>query len=260
MAGIQTPQTVHALERGLSLLAAINELSPASLAMLVDATGIPKATVVRLLHTLRQAGYVERAEEGYRLLPRIRELFSSVNRDSAPGQVIRRMLNDFAAIVKWPTEFMIREGATMVIEVSNRDTAPINLRRFEQTRFPLLHSASGIALLAWSKPRRREEIIRAALLQEKASERPTIIKATRRKLVEALERGYGVQDYDTPIQGTRAIAVPVFEDDVPVAGMALIYLRDVLPQNQIDNVLLPQLREMANKVSLHIVKLRRARD
>ncbi|MGD9919944.1 MAG: IclR family transcriptional regulator [Pseudorhodoplanes sp.] len=259
MAGNQ-PQTVHALERGLSVLSAVNEFSPASLSILVDATGLPKATIVRLLHTLRAAGYVERAEnKGYRLLPRVRDLFSSLDRESAPTQIIRRMLNDFATIVKWPAEFMVREGATMVIEVSNRDSAPINLRRFEHVRFPLLHSASGIALLAWSKPRQREDIIRSALLQEKSSERADVAKTTRRKISEALARGYGMQDYNTPIEGTRAISVPVFAGDMAVAAMALIFLRDALPQSQVDTVLVPKLKEIANSIGLQYTALLRGR-
>jgi IclR family mhp operon transcriptional activator len=251
MPAARTSQTVHALERGLSLLAAINESGPASLAVLVDATGLPKATVVRLLHTLREAGYIERAENaGYRLSPRVRDLFSSIDRESAPTQAIRRLLNDFATVVKWPAEFMVREGATMVIEVSNRDSAPITLRRFEHIRFPLLYSASGIALLAWSKPRQREEIVRSALLQEKISERDGVVTTTRREIAETLARGYAVHDYNTPIEGTRAIAVPVFSGDTAVAAMVLIYLRDALPQNQVDNVLLPRLREVSGKISL----------
>jgi IclR family transcriptional regulator, mhp operon transcriptional activator len=251
IATARASQTVHALERGLSLLAAINESGPASLAVLVDATGLPKATVVRLLHTLREAGYIERAENaGYRLSPRVRDLFSSIDRESAPTQAIRRLLNDFATIVKWPAEFMVREGATMVIEVSNRDSAPINLRRFEHIRFPLLYSASGIALLAWSKPRQREEIVRSALLQEKVSERDAVVRTARREIAETLARGYAVHDYNTPIEGTRAISVPVYSGDTAVAAMVLIYLRDALPLGQVDNVLVPRLREVSGKISL----------
>jgi IclR family mhp operon transcriptional activator len=154
-------------------------------------------------------------------------------------------------VVKWPAEFMVREGATMVIEVSNRDGAPINLRRFEHIRFPLLSSASGIALLAWSKPRQREEIVRTALLQEKVSERDAVVKTARREIAETLARGYAVHDYNTPIEGTRAISVPVYSGDTAVAAMVLIYLRDALPQAQVDNVLVPRLREVAGKISLH---------
>lgn len=251
MAAGRAPQTVQALERGLSLLAAINESAPASLSILVDATGLPKATVVRLLHTLREAGYVEHAENaGYRLLPRVRSLFSSIDRENAPTQTIRRLLNDFASVVKWPAEFMIREGATMLIEVSNRDSAPIALRRFEHLRFPILHSASGRALLAWSKPRQREEIIRSALLQEKASERGDVARMVRRNISETLARGYSVQDYNTPIEGTRAISVPVYSGDAAVAALVLIFLRDALPQSQVDHALVPKLREVSAKISL----------
>jgi DNA-binding IclR family transcriptional regulator len=43
--------------------------------------------------------------------------------------------------------------------------------------------------------------------------------------------------------------VPVFSGDVAVAAMALIYLRDALPQSQVDNVLVPRLREVSAKIS-----------
>jgi hypothetical protein len=42
----------------------------------------------------------------------------------------------------------------------------------------------------------------------------------------------------------------VFSGDTAVAAMVLIYLRDALPQNQVDNVLLPRLREVSGKISL----------
>ena len=249
MVASRPPQTVHALERGLATLSAVNEFAPASLSRLVDVTGLPKATVVRILHTLRAAGYVELAENaGYRLLPRVRDLFSSVDRDSAPTQIIRRLLNDFSTVVKWPAEFMVREGTTMVIEVSNRDSAPITLKRFEHIRFPLLNSASGIAILAWSRPRQREEILRNALAQTKAAERMPIAKVVRQEIAAAVERGFAVRDYDTPIEGTRAIAVPVISGEVAVAALALIYLRDAVPQNQVDNVLVPRLRDLSSEI------------
>jgi IclR family mhp operon transcriptional activator len=67
-------------------------------------------------------------------------------------------------------------------------------------------------------------------------------------MTEALARGYGMQDYNTPIEGTRAISVPVFSGDTAVAAMALIFLRDALPQSQVDTVLVPKLKEIASNI------------
>ena len=177
-----------------------------------------------------------------------RDLFSSLDRDNAPSQIIRRRLNDFATVVKWPAEFMVREGTTMLIEVSNRDIAPISLKRFEHIRFPLLNSASGIALLAWSKPRAREDLLRSALAQGKAGDSVNTAKAVREQISSALRRGYAMRDYDTPIEGTRAISVPVFSGDKPVAAIAMIFLRDTVLQNQVDSFLVPALRSLAHEI------------
>jgi len=50
-------KSVKALTRGLGVLAAINELSPATVTRLVEETGYPKATVIRLVQTLCREGY-----------------------------------------------------------------------------------------------------------------------------------------------------------------------------------------------------------
>jgi IclR family mhp operon transcriptional activator len=182
------------------------------------------------------------------LLPRVRDLFNSLDRENAPTQAIRRLLNDFSTVVKWPAEFMVREGATMVIKVSNRDIAPISLKRFEHIRFPLLNSASGIALLAWSKPRMREDILRAAMAQTRSGDSSNASKHTREQIASALRRGYAMRDYDTPIEGTRAISVPVFSNSAPVAAVVMIYLRDAVLQSQVDTFFVPRLRALAHEI------------
>jgi IclR family mhp operon transcriptional activator len=237
------------LERGLSVLVAINERSPASLSHLVEATGLPKATVIRILHTLRSQGYVELAEpRGYRPLPRVRQLSRALDHEDAGLQSVRRILSDFAQVVKWPAEFLVREGAVMVIEVSNRNIAPIGLRRFEDRRFPLLTSASGVALLAWSEPRTRQEIIRSVVTQMKVTNPSHLVKAAHDQIAAALKRGYAVHDYDAPIQGTRAIAVPVFRSDLPIAALALIFLREAVASTQLQASLVPRLWDTAREI------------
>ncbi len=249
------PQTIHSFARGLSVLVALNENSPVTLAHLVEITGLPKATAVRILHTLRAQGYVELGDNGYRPLPRVRLLSSALDRESAPTQFIQRLLNDFAQIVKWPAEFLLRDGASMAIEVSNRHVAPIGLKKFEYTRFPLLNSAAGIALLAWAVARDREEIIRTVATQSKRGSTDEAARSARAEIDVARKRHYAQHDYEAPIEGTRAISVPVLWKETPIGAVSLIFIRDAVTPEQLKTVLLPQLWRIATEIGQHFSML-----
>lgn len=249
------PKTSQSFGRGLSVLVALNESSPATLSQLVEATGLAKTTVMRILHTLRVGAYVELVDEGYRPLPRVRLLSSSLDRDSAPTRFVQGVLNDFAQVVKWPAEFLVRDGATMVIEVSNRSVAPIGLKRFVYTRFPLFHSAAGIALLAWMKRGEREAVIRATSVHLKSADRGAVERSIRAETRISRKRGYAMHDYQAPIEGTRAVSVPVLWREAPIAAVSLIVLRDAMPPAHFESFLLPRLREVANEIGQHYVAL-----
>ncbi|MDI1343536.1 MAG: helix-turn-helix domain-containing protein [Pseudolabrys sp.] len=245
------PQTIHSFARGLSVLVALNENSPITLAHLVEITGLPKATTMRIVHTLRAEGYVELVQNGYRPLPRVRLLSSALDRESAPTQFVQRLLNDFAQIVKWPAEFLLRDGASMAIEVTNRNVAPIGLKKFEYTRFPLLNSAAGIALLAWAKPHEREQIIRTVSTQLKLGSTEETMRSARTEMEGARKRRYAQHDYEAPIEGTRAISVPALWKDTSIGAVSLIFIRDAVTPEQLKTFLLPQLWLIATEIGQH---------
>ncbi|MGE4165913.1 MAG: IclR family transcriptional regulator [Xanthobacteraceae bacterium] len=249
------PRTIQSLQRSLSVIIALNENAPVTLSRLVELTGLPKATVVRILHTLRKESYVELIDRGYRPLPRVRLLSSSLDRISGPNLFVQNVLNDFAQLVKWPAEFLVRDGISMVIEVSNRSVAPIGLRRFEYTRFPLFSSAAGVALLTWSKSQDREDIIRSVSANVKGDKPANMVRAARIEIAEARKRGYAMHDYEAPIEGTRAISVPVLWRDFAVGAVSLIYLREAVTEKQVETFLAPRLWEVAHEIGRQYVAL-----
>lgn len=62
-------KSIESLARGLQVVDAIRQHAPASLATLHQSTGISKATLLRILKTLQEAGWVYRAlgDATYRL-------------------------------------------------------------------------------------------------------------------------------------------------------------------------------------------------
>lgn len=243
---------VQSLVRGLNVLVAVNEHTPATVTKVVASTGLPKATVIRLLQTLKGEGYIDmdRAEGGYKPLPKVRLLASPMLTDNSFALTARHYLNDFSQQIKWPTDLLMPEGASMVVQASNRDTAPIQIKRFEQARFALLSSASGIAYLSAESVKKRQEMINAiASLQKSGTEATAIAAQTYQKIEDAVKRGYAIADYHAPIEGTRAIAIPLTVKDKPFGALAMLFIKDAVTKQQLNDFLLPSLKEAAQDLA-----------
>ena len=106
-------KSIDALRRGLEVLVAIERSAAVSLADLHRQTDIPKATLLRVLRTLQEAGWVERNELEGRYI-----------RTSSPGESgqlaeWRARLSSLAAPprewlqkrVPWPADLAVRDGS-----------------------------------------------------------------------------------------------------------------------------------------------------
>ncbi|XPF93279.1 helix-turn-helix domain-containing protein [Colwellia sp. RE-S-Sl-9] len=245
-------KSVQSLVRGLNILVVVNEKTPATVTQIVASTGLPKATVIRLLKTLSNEGYIsmDRTAGGYKPLPKVRLLASPMIADNNFAVAARNYLNDFAQTVKWPTDLLILEGAAMVVQASNRDTAPIYLKRFEQGRFSLLSSASGLAYLSATTITKRQKMINAvASLMKTDDEAKQLVDKAVQEIEIIQQRGYAIADYHSPIDGIRATAIPLVTDNVPFGALAILYLRDAVSEEQLNDFLLPQLRKTALEIS-----------
>ncbi|MEH6473768.1 MAG: helix-turn-helix domain-containing protein, partial [Halopseudomonas sp.] len=206
---LKSPGSVQSLVRGLNVLVAVNENTPATVTQIVAGTGLPKATVIRLLKTLKAEGYIDNDPEagGYKPLPKVRLLASPMIAENSFAISARRFLNDFAQVVKWPADILMPEGASMVVQASNRDTAPIQIKRFEQARFAIFSSASGLAYLSAASPQNRQHLINAIVtLKGGGDEATQQAEEVFREIESIRQRGYAVADYHAPIEGTRAVA------------------------------------------------------
>lgn len=139
-----------ALARGLRLLAALNDLETATVSGLVNETNLPKATVIRLLQALQAEGYAAQDSDTltYRVTPKVASLSRSLigkNQTESLAQVALDMLAD---VVKWPAEYLVQDGLSMLIQANNRERASIKLKLFERRRFPILESAAGVPYLS----------------------------------------------------------------------------------------------------------------
>ncbi|WP_166365642.1 helix-turn-helix domain-containing protein [Pseudomonas akapageensis] len=236
--------------RGLNVLVAVNEHNPATVSQVVAATGLAKATAIRLLYTLRSQGYIAFDQDagGYKPLPKVRLLASSMMMSNTFGIAIRQYLNDFSQQVKWPSDFLMPEGNAMVLQATNRNVAPIGLKRFEQTRFPMLSSASGMAYLASIAKGLRQELVMTISTAEDGNKAAATARLIEQRILDTQERGYGTAYYNTPLDGMCAIGVPVLVHEKTIGALTLLVLHDAVTPDQLDGTLLPKLRAAASEI------------
>ncbi len=244
-------KSVQSLIRGLNVLIAVNENTPATVTKVVASTGLPKATVIRFLKTLRADGYIEmdNIAGGYKATPKVRLLASPMILDTTFTTFVRHYLNDFAQIIKWPTELLMPEGSSMVVQASNRTTAPIQLKRFEQARFSLLSSSSGLAYLSACSKIKQQQLISSVVSLKTDTEASHLTENTYQNIETTLQRGYAESGSGIAIEETYSISIPLLANAEPFGSLALIFLRDAVSEAQLHDFLLPKLRNAAEEIS-----------
>lgn len=245
--------SVRAVRRAFDLLATINASRGATVPELVRDSGIPRPTVLRLLATLAEAGYVLRSPQGRRweVTPRVARLSSGFNFDTWLAATSRPILADLLCKVGWPSDVMMLGGSEIHVRASNRPQCGVAIEAdFQGMRSPLVQSASGRAYLAWCPEAERRRLLELCVprAQERAALRE--LEATRR-------RGYGLRDASLkPPVG--AIAVPVMLGSSVACVLDLVFLPRVEPVERIAARCLAPLREAATALSAAFATLHRA--
>ncbi len=249
---------VAALARGLDALRAVQGQPGLTLRALHELVGIDKATLLRYLRTLEDAGFIVRriADGGY--LPVVAT--AAAPRWGALTGAARPVLEALSREIPWPTDLSVRDGTTMLVLESNRRLASIRVNRDALGFRPhMLWSAVGRAWLAYCGETERDEIL--ALLR--ASPAPED-RAARdhawvgRMIAETRARGYGIRDVrhagldvGLPHQ-VSAIAVPVRRRGRILACINLVWILDAAGERAIAERYLEPLGTAAAKIAARL--------
>lgn len=183
---------VSALARGLTLLQLIAQSGPMAVKDLATATGIPKATVSRLIGTLLGAGYL-RQDEGSalcRLGPAFLATGNAYLNDIDVREMLRPHLLAVANLAGAKVNVGVRNGLEIVVVDSIRPRNAVILSYMEiGARMDLATSAAGRAYLA-----SLEEESRLAVLEELREAGGSAWRSTAARLEDAIaeyrELGY----------------------------------------------------------------------
>jgi len=223
---------IRSFARGLALLETLNRHGSATALTLARDSGIPRATVYRLLQTLLDAGYVSRglADDRFHLNLSVRQLSGGFKDAHWITAIATPLLLELTKRISWPCDVATLEGLSMVVRDTTHHISPLSIDYNVAGRhLPLLASSSGLAYLAFAPASERTLLLdmltrsRAPhdALAREAQSVARLIGITRR-------RGYGVRQGGAIWPHTASIAFPIRHNRRVLGCITVIWMDRVI--------------------------------
>lgn len=204
------PDAVHAIQRAVQLLEALAR-SDAGISELARATGLHKATVHRLVRTLRELGLVELGPDGvrYRLGLRLLELGGRVLARLDLRDVARPYLTELRDRTRLTVHMAILDGAEVVYIEKLDSPANLRMASFVGTRNPAYCTALGKAILAALSDDELEAVLARTRFLPRTANTLTSVAALREELAATRARGFSIDNVENE-EGIRCVGAPVY--------------------------------------------------
>jgi len=256
-------KTIRVLERAIATIRAI-DAGNHSLRDIHLATGIDKATLLRILQTFQNEGVIRRSfiDNQYQRLP-----FSGVagvytEKQMAYAAVATPFLQELQRVVLWPSDMLVFSKNTMLLLETTRRSSSIGLnpRYTSGYEVDIFLSAPGRAYLANCSEAERKKIInyyqktppvnaRSKIVFKR--ELPTIINETRKNSYGRRDQyfGGGVEDISDFDDGFDAISVPLLSRNKIFGCISLVWPRKYKLHQKIINDHLEIFKKTANLIA-----------
>lgn len=251
---------IRSLTRGIEVIDAMNRSdSPMSLHEIHLTTGLDRATLLRILATLEDAGWVHKgiADNRYRMTYQMHELGMKVSIHDALAQIAAPILERLQSDLVWPSDIAVYNGSSMEIVETTRKKTPFVINREIMTAKPdMLQSAIGRVYLAFCPEEERLAILkRLRKLDSKEGEIARKEEQVNQMLEHIQNKGYAerkpgywdvLADYGGQVS---AIAVPVMLMDEVQATINLVWLTGACESKQVDEIFFPRLQKAAQTLA-----------
>ena len=163
---------IEPVRRSFAVLEALSRRPHGTIAVLAGETGLPRPTVVRLLRTLMDLGYVTQVSRhiGYRLTDRVLGLAQGIRFVDHFVDVAAPHMRRFTQQHGWPLYLGTISHRAITIRHSTAPESPMSFERSAlQRRSPILDGALGRAWLAFCSDDERRDMLRELGIASDAS-------------------------------------------------------------------------------------------
>lgn len=181
---------------------------------LLQASGLPKPTLHRMLQTLLESGLVRLrpADRTYAIGLKVLDLARRLRRDSEIRAAAQPSLAEVSAITGEATNLALLDGLHVAYADGHRTSQAIRTYYAADRRLPLHCSAVGKAILAFLDPQSAAAILGRLDLTAYTSATLTDLGALAADLAAVRSRGYAIDDQELEL-GIRCVAAPIIDVD-----------------------------------------------
>lgn len=194
-------KSIRALARGLEVLQLLQRSGALTLHGLHGRTGIPKASLLRILKTLKAQGLVwqRMADDAYAPSFTLADLAARMSREQELVEVASPLLGELSDAIRWPSVLAVPRLTHMEVIETNASRAYVGGIALGPVGFRvnMLRSASGRAFVAFC-----EAPVRTAILEtlarsphpgDRLAQRPEYVEQA---IAETRAQGFGLRDPD----------------------------------------------------------------
>ncbi|CCD93134.1 putative transcriptional regulator (PcaR-like), IclR family [Bradyrhizobium sp. ORS 375] len=243
------PEFVEALDRGLRVIQAFSrERRPMTLSKAAELTGLARATVRRILLTLKASGFVHGDDRLFSLTPRVLLLASSYLASNQINTVMQPLMDVTASEAREVCSLAVLDGDQVVFIARATPTRMFSAGLEIGHRLPAYCTSVGRALLSRLPDDQLREAIEHMPLTPMTPQTITDKEAVIAAIAAVRGDGYSLVDGEAE-QGFRSISVPIRRYDGSIVAAANIGGHvDRITVDEMKERFLPLLKQLAATV------------
>lgn len=249
-------EAVRSVERALSIIETLTRMGEVGITDLSRELGLGKATIYRLITTLRLHGYVEQTSaDKYKLSLKLFELGSKVVNRLGVRNIAYPYLEELALITKETVNLAVLEQTNAVYIERIESREPLRMGLETGMHFPAYCSALGRALLAYRDPAEIDSLLnqaeREGQIQKHTKNTITDLESIKKELRKIKKNGYSL-DEEQYLDGICGIAAPIFNYTGKVVAAVSVAGPTVRMTKKVAEEFTPIIKEAAQNISLRL--------
>jgi IclR family mhp operon transcriptional activator len=262
-------KSISALARGLEVLQILQSSGALTLADLHRLTGIPKASLLRILKTLMEGGFIWQRMVDAAWMPSfsLAEQAGRMDREIQLVEVASPVLAALTAEIEWPSVLAVPRLTHMAVLETNAARAYFDQIALGPLGFEvnMLRSASGRAFIAFCETPLREAILKALQRSDRPGDRmarsPDHVAQI---LAETRAQGFGLRDPDfggdfdkgraEADDGRDSLGVPIRLGHHVPGTLNITWTRRVLKRERAIQLLAPPALRAADEIARRLMR------
>lgn len=203
------PNFMTSLARGLAVIRAFSgSRKPQTIAQISRRTGIPRGSVMRCLHTLRQLGYVDMELNNFSLRPRILSIGQAYLSSTPLAVSAQGLLDQVSRTLGESCSLAVLDAGEVLYLARSAAPRLLSVTLGAGTRLPAYCTSLGRVLLAQLSEKDLDRYLAQVPLGARTEHTVTDPARLRDILAIARQQGYAINSEELEL-GLRSIAVPV---------------------------------------------------